>query len=90
MDPKEAEMLRRMYPNHIPLKVAAKYLGVSPRQLSKLIAEEREPFKHLGGNIGTRQKYVRVYTERLIAYKNGTLHYKRACRQDPPYTSVCG
>ena len=75
MDPKEAEMLRRMYPNHIPLKVAAKYLGVSPRQLSKLIAEEREPFKHVGGNIGTRQKYVRVYTERLIAYKNGTLHY---------------
>ena len=75
MDPMEAEMLRRMYPNHIPLKVAAKYLGVSPRQLSKLIAEEREPIKHLGGNIGTRQKYIRVYTERLIAYKNGTLHY---------------
>ena len=25
----------------------------------------------LGGNIGTRQKYVRVYTERLIAYLRG-------------------
>ena len=73
MGPKEAEMLRQMYPDYIPLKVAARYLGVSPRQLSKLIAEGREPFKHIGGNIGTRQKYVRVYTERLIAYKNGTL-----------------
>lgn len=75
MDPKEAEKLREKYPNHVPLKVAAGYLGVSPRQLSKLIAEGREPFKHLGGNIGTKQKYVRVYTERLIAYKNGTLCY---------------
>ena len=73
MDPKEAEMLWEKYPNHVPLKVAAKYLGVSPRQLSKLIAEGREPFKYIGANIGTKQKYVRVYTERLIAYKNGTL-----------------
>ena len=75
MDQREADMLREKYPNHIPLEVASKHLGVSPRQLSKLIAEGREPFKHLGGNIGTRQKYVRVYTERLIAYKNGTLCY---------------
>ena len=73
MDPKEAEMLRRMYPNHIPLKVAAKYLGVSPRQLSKLIAEGREPFASIGANIGTNQKYIRIYTERLIAYMNGQL-----------------
>ena len=75
MTQREANMLREKYPNHVPREVASQYLGVSPRQLSKLIAEEREPFKHLGGNIGTRQKYVRVYTERLIAYKNGTLHY---------------
>ena len=73
MDHKTADMLREKYPNHVPLKVAAKYLGVSPRQLSKLIAEGREPFKYIGANIGTKQKYVRVYTERLIAYKNGTL-----------------
>ena len=73
MDPKEAEMLRRLYPNYVPLSVASKDLGVSPRQLSKLIADGREPFASLGANIGTNQRYVRVYTERLIAYKNGTL-----------------
>lgn len=73
MDPKEAEMLREKYPNHIPLKVAAKYLGMSPRQLSKLIAEGREPFASIGANIGTNQKYIRIYTERLIAYMNGQL-----------------
>ena len=73
MDQREADMLREKYPNHIPLEVASKYLGVSPRQLSKLIADGREPFASLGANIGTNQRYVRVYTERLIAYKNGTL-----------------
>ncbi|MBE6810602.1 MAG: hypothetical protein E7521_06055 [Ruminococcaceae bacterium] len=71
MDQKTADMLREKYPNHIPLEVASKYLGVSSRQLSRLIAECREPYSLLGGNIGTRQKYVRVYTERLIAYLRG-------------------
>lgn len=55
----------------IPLKVASELLGVSPRQLSKLVAEGREPFCLLGANIGTRQRYIRIYTERLIAYLNG-------------------
>ncbi len=73
MDPKEAEKLRKLYPNHMPLHVASKYLGVSPRQLSKLIADERPPFCAIGANIGTNQRYVRIYTERLIAYNNGTL-----------------
>ena len=71
MDQKTADMLREKYPNHIPLEEASKYLGVSPRQLSRLIAEGREPYSLLGGNIGTRQKYVRVYAERLIAYLRG-------------------
>ena len=50
MDPKEAEKLRKLYPNHMPLHVASKYLGVSPRQLSKLIADERPPFCAIGAN----------------------------------------
>jgi len=53
--------------------VAGKLLGVSPRQLSKLIAEGREPFIYFGANIGIKQKYVRIYTERLIAFLNGEL-----------------
>lgn len=69
MDPKEAEKLRKLYPNHMPLHVASKYLGVSPRQLSKLIADGREPYASIGANIGIKQKYTRVYTERFIAYK---------------------
>ena len=73
MDQREADMLREKYPNFIPLKVAAKYLGVSPRQLSKLIAAGRKPFAAIGANIGTNQKYIRIYTERLIAYMNGQL-----------------
>ena len=73
MDSKEAEKLRKLYPNHTPLHVASKYLGVSPRQLSKLIADERPPFCAIGANIGTNQRYIRIYTERLIAYNNGTL-----------------
>lgn len=44
MNQREADMLREKYPNHIPLQQASEYLGVSPRQLSKLIAEGREPF----------------------------------------------
>ena len=73
MNQSEADMLREKYPNHIPLQQASEYLGVSPRQLSKLIAEGREPFAAIGANIGTSQKYIRIYTERLIAYLNGSL-----------------
>ena len=73
MTPREANMLREKYPNHVPREVASQYLGVSPRQLSKLIAEGREPFASIGANIGTNQKYIRIYTERLIAYMNGQL-----------------
>ena len=65
--------LREIYPNYIPLDVAAQFLAVSPRRLSKLIADKRHPFASIGANIGTTQKYVRVYTERLIAYLNGEL-----------------
>lgn len=67
MDKRTAEQLRRNYPDYIPLDVAAKYLGVSRRQLSWLIAEGREPYASVGGNIGKKQRYARVYTEPLIA-----------------------
>ena len=73
LNPKTAELLRQTYPNHVPLTVASKFQGVSPRQLSKLIADGREPFASIGANIGTRQKYARVYTELLIAYLDGRL-----------------
>ena len=73
MNQREADKLREEHPNFVPLKVAAGYLGMSPRQLSKLIAAGRKPYADLGGNIGTKQKYIRVYTARLIAYLNGTL-----------------
>jgi hypothetical protein len=68
-----ANRLRELYPIHIPLDVAAQYLAVSPRRLSQLIADKRHPFASIGANIGTTQRYVRVYTERLIAYLNGEL-----------------
>ena len=55
MDNKAMNKLRREYPNYTPLKVASELLGVSPRQLSKLVAEGREPFCLLGANIGTRR-----------------------------------
>lgn len=71
LDKRTAANLRQIYSNYIPLKAASKLLGVSSRQLSRLIAEGREPYCLLGGNIGTRQRYVRIYTERLIAYLNG-------------------
>lgn len=73
MDDKIADQLRKEYPIYVKLDVAGRYLGVSPRQLSKLIAEGRKPFSLIGANIGTTQRYVRVYTERLIAYLNGEL-----------------
>ena len=67
MDRKTAERLRREYPNHVPVDVAASFLGVSPRQLSWLVAEGREPFASIGANIGARQRYIRIYTEPLIS-----------------------
>ena len=73
MNQETANRLRELYPNHIPLAVAAQFLAVSPRRLSKLIAEGRQPYASIGANIGSTQNYVRVYTERLIAYLNGTL-----------------
>jgi len=68
-----AAKLRQEYPNHVPLKVAGTLLGVSERRLSRLIAEGRKPFSDFGANIGIRQKYARIYTERLIAYLNGEI-----------------
>ncbi len=73
MDERIANMLREKYPNHIPLKVASQFLGVSPRQLSKLIADDRKPFSKIGANIGTKQKYARIYTDRMIKYLNGEM-----------------
>ena len=73
MNQREADKLREEYPNFVPLKVAACYLGMSPRKLSELIAAGRKPYADIGGNIGTRQRYIRIYTVRLIAYLNGTL-----------------
>ena len=67
LDKRTAEQLRRNCPDYVPLDVAAKYLGVSRRQLSWLIAEGREPYASVGGNIGKKQRYARVYTEPLIA-----------------------
>ena len=73
MNQREADKLREEHPNFVPLNVAADYLGMSPRKLSELIAAGRKPYADIGGNIGTKQKYIRVYTARLIAYLNGTL-----------------
>jgi len=65
---RQANELRQKYPNHVPRQVAAELLGVSPRQLSWLVAEGRHPFHLFGTNIGTRQTYVRIYTEPLLRY----------------------
>lgn len=67
MDKQTAERLRREYPNHVPIDVAASFLGVSPRQLSWLVAEGREPFASIRANIGARQRYIHIYTEPLIS-----------------------
>ena len=71
MPKQAADKLRKEHPYYVPLDIASKLLGVSPHQLSGLVAEGREPFCLIGANIGTRQRYVRIYTERLIAYLNG-------------------
>jgi hypothetical protein len=65
------QQLREDYPTFVPTGVAAELLGVSPRQLSHLVAAGREPFASIGANIGLEQKYVRIYTERLICYLTG-------------------
>ena|GEM_PF-1232379 len=70
MDKKMTTKLRQEYPSHVPLRVAAPLLGVSERQLARLVAEGRRPFSDVGANVGSRQRYVRIYTERLIAYLN--------------------
>ena len=67
MDRKTAERLRREYPNHVPIDVAAPFLGVSPRRLTQLGGEGRRSFAPLGANLNARQRYVRIYTEPLIS-----------------------
>jgi hypothetical protein len=71
MDQKAAAELRREYPNHVPVRVAAGLLGVSPRQLAALVTAGREPYCKIGANIGIKQNYVRIYTDRLIQYVRG-------------------
>ena len=73
MDQITQNELLRKYPYHLPVKVAAQYLGVSPRRLTQLIAEGRKPFSLIGADIGAAQTYVRVYTEPLIRFLNGEL-----------------
>ena len=73
MDQITQNELLRKYPYHLPVKVAAQYLGVSPRRLTQLIAEGRKPFSLIGADIGATQTYVRVYTEPLIRLLNGEL-----------------
>ena len=73
MDQATQNELLYKYPYHLPVKIAAQYLGVSPRRLSQLIAEGRKPFSLIGADIGETQTYVRVYTEPLIKFLNGEL-----------------
>ena len=73
MDQTTQDELLRKDPYHLPVKVAAQYLGVSPRRLTKLVAEGRKPFSLIGADIGATQTYVRVYTEPLIRFLNGEL-----------------
>ena len=73
MDQTTQEELLCKYPYHLPVKVAAQYLGVSPRRLTRLIAEGRKPFSLIGADIGATQTYVRVYTEPLIRFISGEL-----------------
>lgn len=65
------EQLREDYPIFIPLPLAAELLGVSPRQLSCLVVAGRKPYSDIGANIGIKQNYVRIYTERLLRYLAG-------------------
>ena len=71
MDKPTINSLLAQYPNWMPLKTASEILGVSPRQLAALIAAEREPYCKLGANIGIKQNYTRIYTDRLLKYVCG-------------------
>ena len=71
MAPKSLQTLLEQYPNWLPIAKAAPLLGVSPRQLSRLITDGREPFCSLGADIGVGQHYCRVYTRRLVRYLSG-------------------
>jgi len=73
MDRKIAAKLRLEHPNYVPVRIASEFLGVSERQLAKLVADGREPFASIGANIGIKQRYIRIYTERLIAYLSGEI-----------------
>jgi len=73
MDNKLTAKLRSEYPNYVPTHIASELLGVSERQLAKLVADGREPFASIGANIGLKQRYIRIYTERLIAYLSGEI-----------------
>lgn len=68
MTKKEANELRQKYSKYIPVKCATELLGVSSQQLAWLVAGGRQPFDSFGGNIGIRQKYIRIYTEPLFRY----------------------
>lgn len=72
MDKETVERLRKEHPNIVPLKVAAPLLGMSARKLSELVADGREPYCRLGGNIGVTKRIVFIYTERFIAYMSGS------------------
>ena len=71
MDLQALQQLKEQYPIHMPVGVAAELLGLSQRQLSHLVAAGREPFANFGANVGLEQKYVRIYTQRLLRYLNG-------------------
>ena len=72
MTDRQAEILLEKYPVYLPKQVAAQLLGVSPRQLSWLVSEGRQPFASFGADIGTKQRYVRIYTRPLIRYLRGS------------------
>ena len=65
------QSLLKQYPNWMPVTAAATLLGLSPRQLSRLIIQGREPFCSIGADIGVGQHYCRVYTQRLVRYLYG-------------------
>lgn len=71
MTKQDYQQINEQYPTTIPIKVAAKLLDVSSRQLSQLIAQGREPFARIGVNIGIKQNYVKIYTDRLLKYLSG-------------------
>ena len=53
------QTLTERYPHWMPLKEAAPLLGVSSRQLARLIADGREPFCSIGADIGVGQHWIR-------------------------------